>query len=71
METVRITGRPSCRSRKINKVRRNWSGIHQGQPNTVPSQEVYERPACGEKVYDHGAKRKIEAHSPALATALA
>ncbi|MBP8909988.1 MAG: YgiT-type zinc finger protein [Phycisphaerae bacterium] len=67
MNTLHITICPSCGSTKIRKVRRNWSGRFQGRSYTVRSLEFYECPACGEKVYDRQAMRKIERHSPAFA----
>lgn len=63
--STHITSCPSCGSAKIRKVQCDWSGEFQGQPYTVPSLEFYECRACGEKVYDRDAMRKIESHSPA------
>lgn len=67
MDTLRITFCPSCGSRKIAKVERNWSGTWHGRSYTVPSLEFYECPACGERIYDPQAMRKIEKHRPASA----
>jgi YgiT-type zinc finger domain-containing protein len=64
-----ITASPSCGSMKIKKVQRDWSGEFHGQSYTVPALELYECPACDEKVYDRDAMRKIEEHSPAFAKA--
>ena len=64
---LRITICPTCGSDKIKKVRRNWTSCGPNQTYTVPSLEYYECPACGEKVYDREAMRKIAAHSPLLA----
>jgi YgiT-type zinc finger domain-containing protein len=69
MSTLHIAACPSCGTPKIKKVLRNWSGTYQGQRYTVPSLEFYPCPACGEKVYDREAMRKIEAHWPAFASA--
>jgi YgiT-type zinc finger domain-containing protein len=69
MNALHITICPSCGSPKIKKVRRNWSGKHQGRSYTVASLEFYECPACGEKVYDREAMRRIEEHSPSFAKA--
>ena len=33
----------------------------------VPNLEYYECPDCGERLFDHNAMQKIEAHSPAYA----
>jgi YgiT-type zinc finger domain-containing protein len=68
---IAITQCPSCRSEKIKKARRKWTGKFHGQTYSVPRLEFHECPACGEKVYDREAMRKIEAHSPALVKARA
>jgi len=65
--TLLITTCPSCRSTKIKKVCRDWSGKFEGQSYTVPALEFYECPVCDEKVYDRDAMRKIQDHSPAFA----
>ncbi len=69
MNKLQITICPSCGSTEIRKVRRDWSGQFGGRPYTVPSLEFYECPACGEKVYDRDAMRRIEDQSPAFARA--
>ena len=61
-----ITKCPTCGSGKIKKVRRKWTSKFQGQTYSVPRLEFHECPACGEKVYDREAMRKIEAHYPAF-----
>ena len=66
VSTLQITICPSCGSGKIKGVRRDWSGEYKGRPYTVPSLEFYECPACGEKVYDREAMRRIEDYSPAF-----
>ncbi len=66
MDTLQITVCPSCGSTEIEKVCRDWSGEHEGQSYTVASLEFYQCPACGEKVYDREAMRKIQQHSPAF-----
>ena len=63
---IQITICPSCGSRKIKKVRRDWTGKFQGKSYVVPSLEFYECPACNENIYDRYAMRKIESHSPAF-----
>jgi len=63
---LKITTCPSCGSRKIRKIRRNWAGIFKGKKYTVPNLRYYECPECGEKVYDRDAMRDIEVHSPAF-----
>ncbi|MEW6686143.1 MAG: type II toxin-antitoxin system MqsA family antitoxin [Candidatus Edwardsbacteria bacterium] len=66
---LHITLCPSCGSDKLKRVRRNVSGEYHGQSYSVPSLEFYECPACGEKIYDREAMRKIEAYSPAYSKA--
>ena len=63
---LKITTCPSCGSRKVKKVRRNWTGSFKGKRYTVPNLQYYECPGCGEKVYDRDAMREIEAYSPAF-----
>jgi len=63
---LKITTCPTCGSRKIRKVCREWAGSYKGKPYTVRSLKYYECPNCGEKVYDREAMRAIEAHSPAF-----
>jgi YgiT-type zinc finger domain-containing protein len=66
-----ITKCPTCGSEKIKKVRRKWTGKFHGRAYSIPRLEFYDCPACGEKVYDREAMRKLEAHSPAHAKARA
>ncbi len=66
---LRITQCPSCGSDEIRRVRRKWTGEFEGRRYTVPYLVFHECPACGEKVYDRQAMRKIEAHSPAFTKA--
>jgi len=58
---------PTCGSKRIKWVRRNWRDDFQGKPYWVPNLEFYECPDCGEHIYDRDAMRKIEVHSPAYA----
>lgn len=58
---------PSCGSRKIEKVRRKWTGEYKGRVYSVEELEFYECPDCHEQVYDPEAMRAIEAKSPAYA----
>ena len=60
---------PTCGSKKIKRVRRDWTDEYRGKTYTVPALEFYECPDCGEELYDRDAMRKIEAHSPAYAKA--
>jgi len=71
VETCTINGYgisicPSCGSRRIEKLRRNWDGNFEGKHYVVPDLEYYECPACGECVFGREAMRKIEARSPAF-----
>ena len=68
---INVTKCPTCGSGRIKKVRRRWIGKYRGRTYTIPSLEFHECPACGEKVYDRDAMRKIEARSPALVKARA
>lgn len=63
---LKITRCPTCGSRKIKLVRRDWTDEVAGKRYTVPNLDFYECPNCGEKLYDQEAMRKIEAHSPGL-----
>jgi len=63
----RITHCPTCGSKQIKKIRRNWTGKYKNHIYTVPALEFYECPVCGEKVYDRDAMHQIEAHSPGFA----
>ena len=63
--TPLITECPSCGSNRIRRVRKDFHGEHHGAQYVVPDLEFFECPACGEKVYDRDAMRKIEEHSPA------
>jgi YgiT-type zinc finger domain-containing protein len=63
---LKITKCPSCGSNKIERIRSDWNDEYQGATYTVPELEYYECPECGERVYDCGAMRKIEMHSPAF-----
>jgi len=62
-----ITSCPSCGSKNIKQVCRDWTEQFQGTAYTVPALEFRECLDCGEKVYDRQAMQKIEAHSPAFA----
>ena len=56
---------PTCGSAKIRRVRKTVTRTHAGQTYTVPDLAFSECPACGERVYDRAALRRIEALSPA------
>jgi YgiT-type zinc finger domain-containing protein len=63
---MKITKCPSCGSGRIRRVRSTWTGQFQGKDYVVEDLEFHECPACGERVYDREAMRKIEARSPAF-----
>jgi len=65
--TIRITKCPTCGSRRIKKIRRNWKGSYRGRIYVVPALELYDCPDCHEEIFDRDAMRKIEAYSPAYA----
>ena len=64
---IKIGRCPTCGSRRIKWVRRNWRDTFNGKSYVVPNLEFYECPDCDEHIYDHNAMQKIEAHSPAYA----
>ncbi len=64
---LEITICPTCGSNKIKKLRQDWKDEFKGQAYIVPDLEFWECPACGERLFDHNAMRKIEAYSPAFA----
>jgi YgiT-type zinc finger domain-containing protein len=64
---IKITTCPTCGSKKIKRLKRDWVDEFKGETYIVPALEFYECPDCGERLYDAQAMRKIEAHSPAYA----
>ncbi len=64
---LEITICPSCGSDKIKKLKQDWKDKFEGRTYTVPDLEYWECPACGERLFDYDAMRKIEAYSPAFA----
>lgn len=62
---ITLTTCPTCGSEKIQCVVKDITRQYKGQTYLVPDVTFYECPDCGEKVYDHTAMQKIEAHSPA------
>jgi predicted RNA-binding Zn-ribbon protein involved in translation (DUF1610 family) len=57
---------PTCGSKKIRKVKKNWTGEVHGKKYDVPSLEYYECPVCHEKVYEREAMGRIQEKSPSL-----
>ena len=62
---LKITECPTCGSGKIKKVRKNLRRETRGIPYVVPRLAFWECPECGERLFDHAAMQKIEAHRPA------
>jgi YgiT-type zinc finger domain-containing protein len=65
--TLKITRCPTCDSPRIERVRKSLRRTWKGQAYVVPNLEFEECPDCGERLFDHAAMQKIEAHSPAYA----
>ena len=70
-DTLTIRSCPACGSPKIRRVRRRVTRAVGGRKYAVPSLSFYECPACGEKLYDRHAMRRIEGASPAYRKAKA
>jgi YgiT-type zinc finger domain-containing protein len=66
---LQITECPTCGSDKIKKVRKTLHRETRGIPYVVPNLAFWECPDCGERLFDHEAMQKIEAHRPARSTA--
>ncbi len=66
--TLNITTCPTCGSRRIQHVRRDFHEVYKGEAYVVPDLDFHECPDCGEKVFDRDAMRRIEAVSPAYRT---
>jgi YgiT-type zinc finger domain-containing protein len=62
---AKITTCPTCGSSTIREVRKTVKRTHAGKTYAVPDLVFWECPACGERLYDRDAMRRIEAHSPA------
>ena len=45
---IKITRCPTCGSKRIDKVRRDWFGSFQGKSYAVPALEFHQCPDCGE-----------------------
>jgi len=64
---IEITFCPTCGSKKIRKVKRDFTETIKGQTYTVPDLEFHECPDCEEMLFDAAAMRKIESSSPFFA----
>ena len=62
---LKITVCPVCGG-KGRQVKGDWIGEFRGQEYFVPDLEYYICEECGERIYPHGAIKKIEAYSPAF-----
>jgi len=61
---LKITECPACGSDKIRRVRKNLRRESHGKAYVIPRLAFWECPACGERLFDRDAMRKIEAHRP-------
>jgi hypothetical protein len=64
MIRVSIKKCPTCGSRDLQKLCKDWKSNTPGGKYTVPLLEYYKCPDCKEELYDKEAMRKIEAASP-------
>jgi YgiT-type zinc finger domain-containing protein len=62
---------PTCGSKRIKLVRRTLVRTVNGQTFKVPNVQFHHCPDCGEEVFSPQAVSKIQAHSPAFASAKA
>ncbi|MBI1850283.1 MAG: type II toxin-antitoxin system MqsA family antitoxin [Planctomycetes bacterium] len=63
---MHLTRCPTCGSRRIKLVRRDFKREFRGRAYTVPKLAFHECAACGEKVFDPAAVRRIQSYSPAF-----
>jgi YgiT-type zinc finger domain-containing protein len=63
---MQISRCPSCESDRIKKVSGSVSREFEGETYTVSGVTYWACPACGERVYDQEAVRRIQAASPAF-----
>lgn len=61
---IHLKACPTCRSRRIKRVRRTVTRTSRGKRYTVPQLTFHECPDCGEQVYSPEAMERIEAHRP-------
>jgi len=64
MNKLQISKCPSCGSKNLKKVRKDWKSTELKNNYTVPSLEYFECPDCGEELFDHDAMNQIEQYSP-------
>ena len=65
---MRLAMCPSCGSKRMKNVQRDWVGETKGQSYIVRGLKFSECPECGERVYGPEAMRRIEAASPVFST---
>jgi YgiT-type zinc finger domain-containing protein len=58
---------PSCGSKRLKRVRRDWQGEYHGRKYIVKNLEFYECPDCNDEIFDREAMQSIEENSPAFA----
>jgi len=63
---IPLTKCPSCGSRKIKRVTRDYAGVYRGQPYKVPDVQFDECPDCGEQVFDGEMVERIQSHRPVV-----
>jgi YgiT-type zinc finger domain-containing protein len=64
MKVVKVC--PTCGSKKIKQITRDWKGRSHGKDYIVHSLTFYACPNCGEEVYDPEAVHKIQEESPSF-----
>jgi YgiT-type zinc finger domain-containing protein len=63
---LRIKTCPTCDSRKIHLVRKDYHGNFQGKRYVAKGVRFYECPNCGEQVFGPEAMKKIEDARPKI-----
>jgi len=61
---LKITICPTCGSRKIHPVRKDFHGEFRGKPYIARDVAFHECPNCGEKLFGPEAMKKIEEARP-------
>ncbi|MBI5762669.1 MAG: type II toxin-antitoxin system MqsA family antitoxin [Planctomycetes bacterium] len=64
--TLQLNRCPTCGSAKIRRVCMDVKGEFRGKPYVASRVAFHECPACGERVFDREAMRRIEDKSPAF-----
>ena len=66
MSTLRIKKCPSCGSKNLKRIRKDWKSTGLKKNYNVPSLDYYVCPDCGEELFDQAAMNRIESYSPNL-----